>query len=159
MTTLSASHDDLWPFEEILACSIRDVVFDLCLADADIILSYVANKLHGNLNELVMSSTELFFKEKTLSYARASGLEYEWGHPASITIDLEFAHGPLSVLFQLVLGSSDIGVRINRMDLGNDEGAEDFDVSDFAHLLHSARLTPPPGHNMPKADLPSQTRH
>jgi hypothetical protein len=159
MTTLSASHEDFWPFEEILAYSIKDVVCDLCLADADIILSYVANKLHGNLNELVMSSTELFFKDNTLSYARTSGLEYEWGCPASITIDLEFAHGPLSVLFQLVLGSDDIGVRINRMILGGDEGVEHFDVSDFAHLLHSARLTPPPAHVMPKSDLPHPTRH
>lgn len=134
---------DVNAFEEVLACNIKDVIADFCLTDSDIIRSYVSNQLHGNMNEILASSAELFFKGHTLSYARASDISTALGEPPCVVLDMEFAHDTVSVLFKLVLGEFSVGVHINRVFL-SEETENEFDPHSFAKILTSARLTPLP---------------
>lgn len=135
---------DVQAFEEILACYMKDVIADLCLADPDIIMSYVNNQLHGNMDEIVTSSAELFFKDKTLSYAYAADISSEWGHPPCVVLDMEFVHEVVSVFFKLVLGEQYIGVHINRLLLDAGINKADFDAGCFSKVMTSARLQPLP---------------
>ena len=155
----AAAACDVGAFEEILACNIKDVVGDLCLADADIIMSYVTNQLHGNMDEIVTSSTELYFKDRTLSYGRASGLNFEWGHPASIVLGMEFTHGPVTILFQLVLGSRDVGVHIVELALTEGVSTSHFGTVEFAQVLRSARRKPLPNRFVSSYYPDDVTRH
>jgi hypothetical protein len=134
---------DVNAFEEVLACNIKDVVADFCLVDAEIIRSYVCNQLHGNMDEIVSSCAELFFKGHTLSYARAAGISTAIGHPPCVVLDMEFAHDMVSVDFKLVLGEHSVGVHINRVLLSELPEA-DFDPHSFAKIVTSARLRPLP---------------
>jgi hypothetical protein len=132
-------------FEEVLACNIKDVVADFCLADADIIRFYASNQLHGNMDEMVMSSAELYFKGETLSYAYAADLSLAWGHPPRVVLDMEFAHDAVSVSFKLDLGEHDVGVHISQVHLTPGSN-KDFCPRSFAEVLSSARLRPLPTH-------------
>ncbi|WP_230533121.1 hypothetical protein [Microvirga roseola] len=158
-TGFSSENYEVYVFEEILACNIKDVVGDLCLADAEIIMSYVTNQLHGNMDEIVTSSVELYFKDRTLSYARAAGVTFELGVPASIVLNMEFAHGPVSVLFELVLGSRDIGVHINKVLLIEGVPEGQFGAVEFAQILRSARRTPLPDRYTSALYPPDVIRH
>ena len=134
---------DVNAFEEVLACNIKDVIADFCLTDAEILRAYVSNQLHGNMNEIVSSSTELFFKGHTLSYARAADISTGLGDPPCIVLDMEFAHDTVSVFFKLILGEFSVGVHINHVSL-SDDTESDFDPHSFAKVVTSARLTPLP---------------
>lgn len=134
---------DVNAFEEVLACNIKDVIADFCLTDADILRSYVNKQLHGNMNEIVSSSAELFFKGHTLSYARAADISTALGDPPCIVLDMEFAHDTVSVFFKLILGEFSVGVHINHVALSEDTDS-DFDPHSFARIVTSARLTPLP---------------
>lgn len=150
---------DVQVLEEILACNIKDVVADLCLADPDILMSYANNQLHGNMDEIVTSSTELIFKDKTLSYAYAADVSSEWGHPPCVVLDMEFVHGFVSVFFKLILGEQYIGVHINRMLLDEGLNRADFNAESFAQVLTSARLKPLPSRFMPSCAPAHDVRH
>lgn len=134
---------DVNAFEEVLACNIKDVIADFCLIDADVLRSYVNNQLHGNMSEVVSSSAELFFKGRTLSYARAADISTALGDPPCIVLDMEFTHDPVNVSFKLVLGEFSVGVHINRVTL-SDEADDDLDPHGFARIVTSARRTPLP---------------
>jgi hypothetical protein len=134
---------DVNAFEEVLACNIKDVVADFCLVDAEIIRSYVSNQLHGNMDEIVSSCAELFFKGHALSYARSAAISTALGHPPCIVLDMEFVHDPVSVDFKLVLGEFSVGVHINRVLL-SEPSESDFDPKSFAKVVTSARLRPLP---------------
>lgn len=134
---------DLNAFEEVLACNIKDVVAEFCLTDADIIMFYASNQLHGNMDEIFSSSTELFFKGDTLSYAHAADISTAWGHPPCIVLDMEFAHDTVSVFFKLVLGECSVGIHINKVVLSESLNTI-FDPHYFARILTSARLIPLP---------------
>lgn len=134
---------DVNAFEEVLACNIKDVIADFCLTDADIIRSFVSRQLHGNVDEIVSSSAELFFKGRTLSYARAADISTSLGHPPSVILDMEFSHDTVSVCFKLILGECTVGVHINRLSLSECPESR-FDPQSFAKVLTSARLRPLP---------------
>ncbi|WP_134496193.1 hypothetical protein [Microvirga pakistanensis] len=134
---------DLNAFEEVLACNIKDVIADFCLVDAEVIQSYVSNQLHGNMDEIVSSCAELFFKGHTLSYARSANISTALGHPPCVVLDMEFSHDMVSVDFKLVLGEYSVGVHINRVVLSETPEA-DFDPHSFAKVITSARLRPLP---------------
>lgn len=134
---------DVNAFEEVLACNIKDVIADFCLTDADIIRSYVSKQLHGNMNEIVSSSAELFFKDDTLSYARTADISTALGHPPCVVLDMEFTHDTVNVCFKIVLGEFSVGVHINRLLL-SENSESNFDPRSFAQVITSARLRPLP---------------
>ncbi|MGO4573385.1 hypothetical protein [Microvirga sp. 2TAF3] len=150
---------DVRAYEEVLACNIKDVVGDLCLADADIIMAYVTKKLHGNMNEIVASSTELFFKDKTLTYTHSADVDTQWGPTPGVILNMAFAYGPVNVLFKLVLGDKYAGVQIEEMTLTDCSVKGLFDAIEFGRVLKSARLKPLPPHLLPGYYSPKNATH
>lgn len=159
MTDTFKQPPDVQAFEEILACNIKDVVADLCLADTEIIMSYATRQLHGNMDEMVMSSTELYFRDRTLIYAHGVDVSLEWGHPPCVVLDMKFVHDAVSVFFKLVLGEQYVGVQISRMLLNEAVDQGDFDVASFEKMIASARLQPLPERFAPHHLPENVTRH
>jgi len=151
-------HWDIQAFEEVLACNIKDVIAEFCLTDADIIRFYADNRLHGNMDDIMMSSAELFFKGETLSYGYAANAGTDQSDSA-IVFDMEFVHGAVTVFFQLIFGNRDIGVTIDRIILDDDLDGSEFDPSAFARILSSARLRPLPLRFMSSYCLGETVRH
>jgi hypothetical protein len=137
-------HLDIEAFEEVLACNIKDVIADFCLTDTDIIRFYADNQLHGNMDEIMTSSAELYFKGETLSYGHVAHVRTARGESSCIVLDMEFVHDAVTVLFQLFFGDYHIGVRIREVILDPVLHRSDFNLSSFARILSSARLRPLP---------------
>jgi hypothetical protein len=138
----SASEAELLPYEKILAHNIKDVVAEICLVDASIIISYIFNDHHGNISDLVESSTELFFSEGTLTYGHAADVNFEWGKAPAVILDMEFIHPSATVFFKLVLHGLYVGVSIQRILLSVKSGNPDQDLRSFEDALASARIGP-----------------
>src|SRR4029079_13059058 len=97
MVASSREHLDIQAFEEVLACNIKDVIADFCLADAEIIRFYADNQLHGNSQEMVTWSTELYFKNETLSYGYVAQLGTYREDSSHVILDMEFLHESVTV--------------------------------------------------------------
>lgn len=138
----SSSDSAILQYEEILAHAIKDVVAELCLADASIIVSYVCNGLHANIEDLIDSSTELFFHPGALRYGHAADVSFEWGKSPAVILDMEFVQPSVSVFFKLVLHGFYVGVAIQRILLSTRSGDEKLDLKHFATALNDARVTP-----------------
>ena len=135
---------DLQAFEEVLACNIKDVIAAFCLADTEIIRFYASNQLHANMDEMVTSSAELYFKHETLSYGHVAHVCATKNDASCIVLDMEFVHDAVSVFFQLIFGDQYIGVKIQKVLLDPDFNRSDFNPTSFAKILTSARLRPLP---------------
>jgi hypothetical protein len=135
---------ELWPYEQILAHSIKDVVADLCLSDASTLITYICNDHHANIDDLIMSSSELFFKEGSLTYGHAADVSFEWGKSPVVTLDMEFMHISTTVFFKLVLHGFYVGIAIQHMLLGTPTDNADTDMRQLEDALADARLSPLP---------------
>ncbi|WP_230533103.1 hypothetical protein [Microvirga roseola] len=132
------------PFEVVLANHIKDVVAELSLTDVGVLTSFISKDLHANVEDLVESSTELFFKDGTLRYGHLASVSFEWGAAPTVTLDLEFVHRSVSVFFKLVLHRHYFGVAIQRILLDERSRDPEADLRHFADVLNNARLVPLP---------------
>jgi len=152
-------HLDIEALEEVLACNIKDVIADFCLTDAEIIRFYVDNQLHGNMDEMVTSSAELYFKGETLSYGYVAHVSPGREETSCVVLDMEFVHETVTVQFQLIFGSCYIGVKINEVLRDGTSGTELLTPASFARILSSARLRPLPSRFQTPYCLSESTRH
>ena len=130
-------------YEEELALHIKDFVQELCLTDASILTDYISRELHGNIEDLVESSAELFFHSGTLRYGYAAETDIVWGELPAIMLEMELVTPAASVFFTLVTNGLHFGTSIERVlmtSTGNDE--TDFQL--YAQALSQARNTPLP---------------
>jgi hypothetical protein len=152
-------HSDIQAFEEVLACNIKDVIADFCLTDSEIIRFYADHQLHGNMDEMVTSSAELFFKGETLSYGYMAYVNAGREEADCVVLDMEFAHDSVTVFFQLIFGNYHIGVKISEVLLDATLHRSEFNLASFARVLSSARLRPLPPWFKPSSCLADTVRH
>jgi hypothetical protein len=152
-------HWDIQAFEEVLACNIKDVIADFCLADAEIIRFYADNQLHGNMDEMVTSSAELYFKGETLSYGYVAHVSTGKEDSSCVVLNMEFVHDSVTVFFQLIFGNYYIGVKISEVLLDATFRKADFSPSSFERILSSARLRPLPSRFKSSYCLADSVRH
>ena len=127
-------------YEEILARHLRGFVADFCLADAGALISHICNERHGNIEDLVTSSAELFFGDGTLCYGHGADVNFEWGKPPAVVLDMEFLGRSMTVFFKLVLHGLYVGVAIQRILLGDSSGDGTLDPESFATALAERRV-------------------
>ena len=109
---LKAGMTNFRPFEKIIAESIVDVATELRLADVSDLMMFIRCDQAANIEDLVNSSTELYFRNGTLKYALAAGCSVRWDALPTILLDLEFRNGAVTVIFRLVLSQSRAAVEI-----------------------------------------------
>lgn len=135
----ASAQSELWPYEKALAHCIKDFVAELCLTDASIIITYICNNLHANIEDLVASSAELHFRDGALCYGHSADVNFEWGKSPAVVLDMEFVHQSATVFFKLVLHGFYVGVAIQRILLSNRSGDPDLDLQSFERALADAK--------------------
>lgn len=141
-TSRAASEAELLPYEKLLAYNIKDVVGEICLVDASILISYIIDNKHANIHDIIESSAELFFKEGTLTYGHGAEVNFEWGKAPAVILDMEFVHSAATVFFKLVLHGYYVGVQIQRILLSTKTGDSEQDLKCFEEALANARIKP-----------------
>jgi hypothetical protein len=142
--TVGTSKTHIQPLEKILAEGVVDVATELRLADVSDLMLFIRSDQSANIEDLVNSSTELYFKNGTLKYALVAGCHVRWDSSPTILLDMEFRNAGVSVFFRLVLSQSRAAVQI--IDIFFDEEA--LDQSGKTQRLIAA---------MADAKLPEQT--
>ena len=112
--------------ESLLACAVRPVAGELRLVDAAELISSIWAQKYANLQDLVNSSAELYFRPGTLSFGWGAEVRVGWAVPPSIGLDMEFNNRGLTVFFRLGLegGCASIAIRQLTCDAAGDDPAE-----------------------------------
>lgn len=126
--------------EKALAEGIKEIAAELRLIDVADFIAYIRTEQFANIEDLVNSSAELFFKDGTLSFGWSANLDVKWGCPPTILLDMEFRHMAVSVFFNLMLRSMNGGVDIQHISFENASGDPDEDTKRLVEAIADARL-------------------
>jgi hypothetical protein len=124
--TIEATKTHFRAAEKIIAENIVDVATELRLADVSDLMLFIRCDQTANIEDIVNSSTELYFRNGTLKYALAAGCSVRWDSSPTILLDMEFRHAAVSVFFRLVLSQSRAAVEV--IDIFFDESGLDQDA-------------------------------
>jgi hypothetical protein len=123
-----------------LAEGIKDLAVELRLIDVADFIAYIRTEQFANIEDLVNSSVELFFKEGTLSFGWAADLDVKWGSPPAVLLDMEFRHQSVSVFFNLTLWALHGGVDIHHISFENSSEDPTENTRRLIDALADARL-------------------
>ena len=141
------THSDKYaqPRARLIAEGIREVAAELRLIDLADFVSFIRLGKFANIQDIVNSSIELYFKHGTLSYACLADFQLEWDSSPAISLGMEFCHHEVVAIFDLTLRAHDAGIEIHSLSFGNDVQGPDMETNCLTEAIADARLPMPAG--------------
>lgn len=123
-------------YEKMLGDSLAEVASELRLVEVSDFIAFIRDGHTANLESIVDSSTELFFRRGTLRLGSSSDVVLEWGTPPIVKLGMEFHNHDISIYFHLILESDRVGLEIDYMSIR--DGESDAVYEEVGEKLHSA---------------------
>ncbi|HEY4848868.1 MAG TPA: hypothetical protein VIH87_14060 [Methylocella sp.] len=125
-----------------LGTVFEPVAAELRLVDVADYIAYIRDQKFANIQDIVNSSVELFFKPGTLSFGWAAEFELDWNSLPVITLDMEFRHRSVWLVFKLILRALQTNVTVEYLSLGKTSGDPRQDMAALIETIADARLSP-----------------
>ncbi|GAA0770956.1 hypothetical protein E1180_11950 [Roseibium denhamense] len=126
--------------QEAIAGALLEFIEDLKLIDVVDLIAYIRTDQHGNIEELIKTSAELYFKEGSLRYSMAAKAEVEWEETPKISLDLEFLHKGVWIYFTVVLAWPDNAVNVSYVEVTEAGGDKAKETELLLEAIKDARL-------------------
>ena len=124
-----------------LVTAFEPVATELRLVDVADFIAYIHAEKFANIQDIVNSSVELFFKPGTLSFGWSAEYELDWNSLPIITLGMEFRRRSVWLVFQLVLRALQTNVTVEHLALGKTSGDPRQDLAALIAAIADARLS------------------
>ncbi len=124
--TLENAPENFSEIERRLGAALRDFASELRLADAADFAAFIRIGHMPNLQSLVQSSAELYFKPGTLELAEPGELDLDWSQPPLVTLPMKFRHAGVRVYFRLRLAAASAAVEVELITAENGATGDDL---------------------------------
>jgi hypothetical protein len=118
-----------------LGAAFEPLAAELRLVDAGDFIAFIHEEKFANLQDIVNSSVELFFKPGTVSFGWGADFKLDWNSSPVITLDMEFRHGSVWLVFKLILRALQTDVKIEYFSPNNRQ-----DTARLIEAIADARL-------------------
>jgi hypothetical protein len=126
--------------ERALADGIREVASELRLVDPADFVAFIRTGQFGNINNLVSSSAELYFKPETLKFGLSGEIDLNWGSTPTVSLDMEFHYMQVNIYFRLLLEALHAGIEIDYITFDDSSGDPDENTRRLVDAIAAARL-------------------
>ncbi len=103
---------DLAQYSTVMADALKQVAEDLRTIDLLDVVSFIRFGSYATIEDLLQSSTEMFFKSGILNFGWTAAVELGWSEPPAVTVGMEFRHRAVTVFFDLTLRPCDESVNV-----------------------------------------------
>ncbi len=138
---LGQRDDDAELLANALGTAFEPVAAELRLVDVADFIAYAHAEKFVNIQDIVNSSVELFFKPGTLSFGWGTEFELDWNRLPVITLDMEFRHRSVWLVFKLILRALQTNVTVEHISLGETSGDPRQDMATLIETIADARLS------------------
>jgi hypothetical protein len=126
--------------EVILAEGLKGFLSELMMINGGIMVAYINNNQHANLDDIIGSSMEHRIKPGRLSYSNHAQVDFDWGEAPSVALGMELRDERLTAFFRVVFGGEHIGVDIDGIHFVDHVGNTDENLRRLAAAVADARL-------------------
>lgn len=133
-------NDRCGPLASALADALDPVANELRLVNAADFIVFAYDEKFANIQDIVNSSVELFFKPGTLLFGWGAQFELDWDRVPAIILDMEFRHHSVWIVFKLILRARQTTARIEHFSVGKISGGPSQDLALLVETLADARL-------------------
>ncbi|GGB53776.1 hypothetical protein GCM10011316_27260 [Roseibium aquae] len=129
-----------------IVSALKQFTTEMQLIDVVDLIAFIRTDQHANIEDLIKSSAELFFKPDTLRYSMAAAVDLSWETMPAVSLDLEFFNKGVWIYFTLVLRHPDNAVNVTYIEFSGSSGAGSSGASEtmsvrLIEALKDARLS------------------
>jgi hypothetical protein len=136
---LDPRDDRAEPLARALVRAMEPVAAELRLVNVADFIAYVREEKFANIQDIVNSSVELFFKPGTLSFGWGAEVEVDWNSTPVVALDMEFRHHSVWLVFKLILRALETDVMIEHVSLPKTAGHLRGDLGVLTGTIADAR--------------------
>ncbi len=140
VTKDEANRAALLPYETVLAEGLRGFLAELVMINGGLMVSYICNKQHGNVDDLIGSSMERRVKPGHLVYSNDAEVEFDWGEAPSVHLGMELCDPRLTTFFRVIFGAQHIGIDIRGIHFTEALGSPADNLRRFTDVVSDALL-------------------
>ena len=134
-----ANAQEILAYESVLATGLKGFLCELAMVNGGVMVSYVCNNQHANLDDIIGSSMEGSIKPGRLLYAKHAEIDFDWGEAPSVAFAMELRDESLTAFFRVIFGGDHIGVDIRGISFADGLGEPEQNLRRFAAAVAAAR--------------------
>lgn len=127
--------------EDAVAAAFEPLAGELRLVDPADFITFIRDEKFANLQDIVHSSVELFFKPGTVTFGWGADFELYWSSTPAVSFDLEFRHSSVWLVFKLVLRAHQTQVKVEHFSQEKPSSAR-ASKAVLIEALQAARCNP-----------------
>ena len=135
------SRAEMLACEAMLADGIKDFLSELAMVNGGVMVAYICNHHHGNLDDIIGSSTEHRIKPGRLIYASDAQVDFDWGEAPSVSIAMELRDDRLTAFFNVIFGGDHVAIDLNAIHFSGGAGSARDNLRLFAAAVADARVS------------------
>ena len=135
------SRGEMLACEAMLADGLKDFLSELAMVNGGVMVSYICNNHHANLDDIIGSSTEHRIKPGRLIYASDAQVDFDWGSAPSVSIAMELRDDRLTAFFNVIFGGDHVAIDLNAIHFSQGAGSARDNLRLFAAAVADARVS------------------
>jgi hypothetical protein len=135
------SRAELLACEAMLADGLKEFLSELAMVNGGIMVSYICNHHHANLDDIIGSSTEHRIKPGRLIYASDAEVDFDWGEAPSVKLAMELRDDRLTAFFHVIFGGDHVAIDLNAINFAGGTGSARDNLRRFAEAVADARVS------------------
>ena len=135
------SHSEKLACEAVLADGLKDFLAELVMVNGGVMVAFICNHRHANLDDIIGSSTERRIKPERLIYASEAEVDFDWGEAPSVSIAMELRDQRLTAFFNVVLGGDHVGIDLSGIHFSDGPREPRDNLRLFAAAVADARIS------------------
>jgi hypothetical protein len=134
------SRAEMLACEVMLADGLREFLSELAMVNGGVMVSFICNHHHANLEDIIGSSTEHRIKPGRLIYASEAQVDFDWGEAPLVSIAMELRDDRLTAFFHVIFGGDHVAVDLDAIHFSNGTGTARDNLRLFAAAVADARV-------------------
>jgi hypothetical protein len=120
--------------------AVNPVAVELRLIEVADLITFIHSQQFANIQDIVNSSVELFFKPGSLSFGWVADFEIDWDRTPTIILGMEFRRHEIWVVFKLMLRAFETRIAIDFLSFEKSSGNPEQDTARLIEVIADARL-------------------
>ncbi len=135
------SRAEMLACEAMLADGLRDFLSELAMVNGGVMVAYICNHHHANLDDIIGSSTERRIKPGRLIYGSEAEVDFDWGEAPLVKIAMELRDERLTAFFNVIFGGDHVAIDLNAIHFSGGTGSARDNLRTFAAAVADARVS------------------
>ena len=122
---------------------MREFAAELRMINVIDLVVFIETEQHGNIENLINSSAEMFFMPGSLAFANFAYVDLDWSRPPTVVLSLKLCQPDVTVFFDLKLSDNFAEIDLNHVEFRQRSEDQNENTRLLERAINRSLISPP----------------